>query len=48
LPAGSADRIRGSRNEPMNAIPKIMTGKRAKLMLPNIVEWIRHSSFIIL
>ena len=32
----------------MNAMPKIITGKRAKLRLPKIVEWIRHSSFIIL
>ena len=31
----------------MQAIPKIITGKRAKLRLPKIVEWIRHSSFII-
>src|SRR5512136_2942103 len=32
------------RNEPMNAIPKIRNGKRAKERLPNIVEWTRHSS----
>ena len=31
----------------MNAIQKIMTGKSAKEMLPNIVEWTRHSSFTI-
>ncbi len=47
LPAGSVERISGRRNEPMNAIPKIMTGKRAKERLPNIVEWTRHSSFTI-
>src|SRR5208337_3210204 len=46
LPEGSAVRIRGRRNEPMNAIPKIMTGNMAKEKLPNMVEWIRHSSFI--
>src|SRR5512136_907582 len=45
LPAGIVVRIRGTRNDPINAIPKIMTGKRAKERLPNIVEWIRHSSF---
>ena len=37
----------GMRNDPMNAIPKIITGKRAKERLPNIVEWTRHSSFTI-
>jgi hypothetical protein len=40
-------RNRGRRKEPVNAMPKIMTGKRAKLRLPKIVEWIRYSSFII-
>ena len=44
-PPGSTARNSGNRNEPMNAIPKIITGKRAKLRLPKIVEWIRHSSF---
>ncbi len=27
-------------------MPKIITGKSAKERLPNIVEWTRHSSFI--
>src|SRR5512136_1568504 len=36
------------RNDPISAIPKIMTGKRAKERLPNIVEWTRHSSFTML
>jgi hypothetical protein len=48
LPEGRVVLIRGTRNEPINAIPKIMTGKRANEMLPNIVEWTRHSSFTIL
>jgi hypothetical protein len=39
--------IRGRRNEPIKAIPKIITGKRANERLPNIVEWTRHSSFTI-
>jgi hypothetical protein len=30
----------------MKVMAKIRTGKSAKLRLPNIVEWIRHSSFI--
>jgi hypothetical protein len=38
--------IRGRRNEPIKAIPKIITGNRANERLPNIVEWTRHSSFI--
>jgi hypothetical protein len=46
-PVGSTVRKRGRRKEPINAMPKIMTGKRAKLRLPKMVEWIRHSSFII-
>jgi hypothetical protein len=31
----------------MNAIQKMRMGKSAKERLPNIVEWIRHSSFTI-
>jgi hypothetical protein len=37
-PAGSTVRKIGRRNEPINAIPKIITGKRAKLRLPKMVE----------
>src|SRR5208337_2978956 len=46
LPAGMVVCIRGMRNEPMKAIPKIITGKSANERLPNLVEWTRHSSFI--
>ena len=45
-PGGTAARKRGRRKEPMNAMPKIITGKRANERLPNIVECTRHSSFI--
>src|SRR5512137_916781 len=46
-PPGRLVRISGTRNAPMNAIPKIMTGNMENEKLPNMVEWTRHSSFII-
>ena len=48
LPTGSVFATSGMRNEPMNAMPKIRNGKRAKERLPNIVEWTRHSSLTML
>ncbi len=44
VPGGMTVRNRGRRKEPMKAMAKISTGKRAKLALPKRVAWSRHSS----